>query len=132
MRNRKSHQNSRNSRAEALRLLKFNDVDKNVDLWDSKSRTWEKTFEVGKTQLQRFVVSKISKLLFSRSRALHTYTLSKFHWLATLVHFSHLFEKHLLFIFQKTEMLQNFNKAVWNPPLQSLKTFEAIINYMYK
>ena len=41
-----------------LRLLKFNDVDKNVDLWDSKSRTWEKTFEVGKTQLQRFVVSK--------------------------------------------------------------------------
>ena len=105
-----------------LRPLQFNDLYENAGLWDSKSRTWEQTFEIDKRQLQRFGVHKIIRFLFSRPRAFETYNLSKFHWLSTLVGFSLLFEQHSLFLFQKTRMLQDMKKAVWNLSFQSLKS----------
>ena len=115
-----------------LRPLQFNNLYENAGLWDSKSRTWEQTFEIDKRQLQRFGVHKITRFLFSRPRAFETYNLSKFHWLSTLVGFSLLFEQHSLFLFQKTRMLLNMKKAAWNLSLQSLRSFETIILYICK
>ena len=115
-----------------LRPLQFNDLYENAGLWDSESRTWEQTFEIDKRQLQRFGVHKIIRFLFSRPRAFETYNLSKFHWLSTLVGFSLLFEQHSLFLFQKTRMLQDVKKAVWNLSLQSLMNFETIIWFICK
>ena len=115
-----------------LRPLQFNDLYENAGLWDSESRTWEQTFEIDKRQLQRFGVHKIIRFLFSRPRAFETYNLSKFHWLSTLVGFSLLFEQHSLFLFQKTRMLQDMKKAVWNLSLQSSMNFETIIWFICK
>ena len=110
-----------------LRPLQFNDLYENAGLWDSESRTWEQTFEIDKRQLQRFGVHKIIRFLFSIPGAFETYNFSEFHWLSTLVGFSLLFGQHSLFLFQKTRMLQDIKKAVWNLSLQSLMNFETII-----
>ena len=73
-----------------------------------------------------------TKFLFSRPRAFDTYILSTFHGLSILVGFSLRSGQHSQFLLQKTRMLQNMKKTVWNLSLQSLRNFETIIWYICK